>query len=108
MAKRMEDWDAGQFYVAFREAADMAVDEKFQKKFSTLAQAIEPLQREFARETAACGTEMASLMEDLQWIAAKMGYCAKPRGFEKECAALYQKLEEAVAKVNGLRGTCFV
>ncbi|MEW6488254.1 MAG: hypothetical protein AB1578_10130 [Thermodesulfobacteriota bacterium] len=108
MAKRMEDWDAGQFYAAFHGAAEKAADAKFREKFEALAKAIEPLQREFARQTAKCGPEIGSLMEDLQWIAAKMGYCEKPRGFERECEDLYRRLCQAIAKVNSLRDTCFV
>lgn len=51
---------------------------------------------------------MASLMEDLPWIAAKMGYCAEPRGFEKECEELYRRLGQAIDRVNALRDSCFV
>lgn len=107
MAKRMEEWDAGDFYVALREAADKATDETFRRELGALAEAIEPFQREFPRETAGCGKDLAGVMEDLQWIGAKMGYCTKPRGFEAECEELHRKLCQTIAKVNDVRETCF-
>lgn len=107
MAVRTEDWDASDFYVAFRDAAKTAKDDRFREKFNALADAIEPLQREFEKETVRCGKGTASLLEDLQWIAAKMGYCSAPRGFEKECEELYDRLGQAIGKVESLRGSCF-
>ena len=108
MAVRMEDWDPSDFYVAFQDAAKKAREEKFRKKFEALAAAIEPLQREFERETVKCGAGTVSLMEDLQWIAAKMGYCEAPRGFEKECEQLYERVGQAIDKVTRLRESCFL
>jgi hypothetical protein len=61
--KRMENWDAGDFYQSFREAAEKSPEKKFSEKFHALADTIEPFQREFERTTVQCGTEMSSLME---------------------------------------------
>lgn len=108
MAKRMESWDAGDFYTAFQTAADQATDPQFQERFRALATAIEPLQREFARETVGCGRDLAEVMDDLAGVAARMGYCERPRGFAQECDALHDRLCRAIASVNSLRDACFV
>lgn len=107
MSVKTENWDAGDFYKAFEQAAERAADEKFSKQFRDLAKAIEPLQREFEKESIRCSKNTAKLVEHLDWVAAKMGYCEKPRGFEKECEALSRKINEAIGEVDTLRKTCF-
>ena len=85
--KRMEYWDAGDFCRTFRDAARGSRDEQFRGQFDALADALEPMDREFA----AC-----------------VGYCAEPRESEQECSQLYGDVEEAIRHIETLRAQCFV
>jgi len=107
MSVKTENWDVGDFYQAFEQAAERAADEKFSKQLRDLARAIEPLQREFEKESIRCSKDTAKLLELLDGVAAEMGYCEKPRGFEKECGELSRKITKAIDEVETLRQTCF-
>ena len=106
--KRMENWDAGDFCKNFRHEAQSSSDDLFREKLNALADAIEPMNREFCEETVRCGRDLSSVMEELQSIAARMGYCSKPRGFGRDCASLYDDMKETIRHVETLRSACFV
>jgi hypothetical protein len=108
MNKRMENWDAADFGRHFRGRAETSPDAAFKEKFGALAAALEPMGREFCRETAACGKNLTSVMEELQAIAGREGYCERPRGFESECDTLYQEVDRAISHVGSLRDVCFL
>ncbi len=106
--KRMENWDAGDFSRSFRSAASDSLDSLFKEKFAALANALEPMGREFCKETVSCGRSLASTMEDVQSIAARGGYCSSPRGFEKDCESLYHDVDQTISKIESLRDKCFL
>lgn len=108
VSKRFTEWEAGDFARHFREAARGTDVEDFRERFGGLAEELEPLDREFLRETAACAVGLGRMMAQMQEIAAREGYCERERGFQGECSDLYGRVEEAAASVKELRERCFV
>ncbi|MDW7712172.1 MAG: hypothetical protein SCH98_17030 [Deferrisomatales bacterium] len=108
VTKRREDWDAGDFHGEFRSLAQSSSEETFRGKFHALADELEPLGREFVRETVGCGREMSAVMEELHGIASRDRYCDRDRGFRQECESLYQDVDRAIEHVREMRGACFV
>jgi hypothetical protein len=108
VAKRTENWDAGDFYREFRKVASQASDEVFREKFNALAVELEPLGREFIIGKVGCGRNLDSVMEEVQAIGARSGYCEKPRGFERECQSLYHEVDKTITDLRALREACFL
>lgn len=108
VAKRMESWDAGDFGRCFRGAAARSTDDTFRKTFSALAETLEPMDREFCKETVGCGRNLSAVLDEVQSIAARMGYCERPRGFEGDCRQLYQDVARVTDRVEALRQSCFL
>jgi hypothetical protein len=106
-SKRMENWDAGDFSKSFRIAAQKSENEMFREKFHALADALEPMDREFIHETVSCGIDLGDVMKEVQDIASRMGYCNHERGFEHTCEEIYQSVDRVVDHVVSLRGECF-
>jgi len=106
-SERMRNWDVGDFHQEFRRLADGSRDEVFRARFGALATALEPLTREFVRETAACGHDLGGFLEELASIAARDRYCDRPRGFDGTCATLYNDVDGAIRKAEELQGCCF-
>jgi hypothetical protein len=106
--KRTENWDTGDFYREFRKLASEAKEGVFSDKFNALAKELEPLGREFIIEKVGCGRKLDSVMEQIQLIRARSGYCRKPRGFEAECGSLYSDVDKAIMDLRALREVCFV
>jgi hypothetical protein len=106
--KRTANWDAGDFYQEFRKLARNSTNEVFREKFNALAVELEPLGREFIREQVGCGRNLDSVLEEVQLIAARSGYCDEPRGFDQECEALYRDVDRAISDLRSLREGCFV
>ena len=104
---RMESWDVGDFHNEFRSLARKSSDEVFCEKFNALADELEPLGREFMRETAGCGRDLSAVVEELHGIAAKDRYCDRDRGFGQECESLYRDVDRAIEHVREVRGACF-
>ena len=105
--KRMEEWDAGDFGRSFREAANHSEDPVFSEKFHALADALEPMDREFIHETATCGIDLGEVLTEVNDIASRMGYCSHERGFEQTCEEIYQDVDRVVNHVVSLREVCF-
>lgn len=105
---RFASWEAADYQREFRRMARNSGDEAFRDKFHALADELEPLGREFIRETAACGHDLGEVLEELQGIAARERYCDRPRGFEQECETLYREVDRAIGRVREVRGCCFV
>jgi hypothetical protein len=108
LAKRMENWDAADFGRYFRNSANAASSGTCRDKLNSLADVLSPMGGEFCRETASCGRNLAAMIEEISSIAGRSGYCAKPRGYDHECEALFQDVDQAVSRVESLRETCFV
>lgn len=106
--KRTENWDAGDFGRHFRGRAAASSDGAFREEFARLAETLEPMDREFCRETAKCGRDLSSVIEELEEIAGREGYCERPRGFEAECGGLYQDVDRAIAHIAHVREECFL
>ncbi|MBI5015530.1 MAG: hypothetical protein HZB55_08555 [Deltaproteobacteria bacterium] len=106
--RRMQDWEAGDFSQHFRKLAAASKEKQFQERFAALAGALEPLDREFFRETARCGRDLTAVVENLQRIAGREGYCDRPRGFDTDCEVLYRDVDHVIARVGSLREGCFV
>ena len=106
-SSRFANWDAADYQHEFRRLAAEATDPLFREKFNALADQLEPLGREFIRETAYCGHDLSAVMEELQAIAARDRYCHRPRGFERECDTLYRDVDRAIERVREVRGCCF-
>jgi hypothetical protein len=106
--KRTQNWEASDFCREFKKIAVTSPDEMFREKFGALAAELEPLEREFIREKFGCGGNMDAVLEEMQHIAARSGYCSKPRGFERDCQTLYQEVDQAIAHLRSLREGCFV
>jgi hypothetical protein len=104
MARRTEHWEAGDYYQEFQRASQSAADEGLRAKMRALAQEVEPLDREFCRETASCGRDMGSALEELQAIAERLDSC----GTEDGCRALHPDVDRAIAHLQALRENCFV
>ena len=104
---RMQNWDVGDFHHEFRRLAEGSRDEVFRARFGALAEALEPLTREFVRETAACGHDLGGFLEELAAIAARDRYCDRPRGFEETCGTLYDDVDAAIRKAGELQDCCF-
>ena len=107
MSKRMENWDVGDFHDEFRRLAKGSKDEVFRSKFGALADALEPMDREFVKETAGCGHDLGMFLEELAAIAARDRYCDRPRGFEETCGSLYGDVDGAIRKAEEFRSCCF-
>jgi hypothetical protein len=106
-SERMQNWDLGDYHEEFRRLAEGSRDAAFRERFGALADAIEPLTREFVRETAGCGHDLGGFLQELAGIAARDRYCDRPRGFEETCDALYGDVDAAIRKAEELRGCCF-
>jgi hypothetical protein len=104
----MDSWDAADFGRHFRNVASSSPDETFRQKFGALGAQVEAMDAEFCRETANCGRNLASVMGELESIAGREGYCTYPRGYERDCDALYQDVDRAISHVGSLRETCFI
>ncbi len=107
-SRRMDNWDAGDFSRSFREAADHSEDLQFSEKFHALAEALEPMDREFIHETVSCGIDLGEVLTDVRDIASRMGYCSHERGFEQTCEAIYLDVDRVVDHVVSLREVCFI
>jgi len=105
---RFAKWDASDYQQEFRRLASTSTDSLFREKFNALADQLEPLGREFIRETADCGHDLSAVMEELQGIAARDRYCNRPRGFEHDCETLYRDVDRAIDHVRDVRSCCFV
>jgi len=105
---RFANWEAADYQREFRRLAGEAGDDRFREKFHALADQLEPLGREFIRETATCGHDLSAVMAELQGIAARERYCNRPRGFERECDTLYGDVDRAIEHVREVRSCCFV
>ena len=106
--KRMENWDAADFSQSFRSMAAVSPNQTFREKFHSLADALEPMDREFVKSSAYCGHRLASAMEDVHAVAAQIGFCARPEGFGEACEVLYGKVDEVVSRIESLRETCLL
>ncbi len=106
-SKRTEQWDLGDFQGEFRHLAERSKDGTFREKFGALADALEPMTREFVRETWGCGHDLGALLGDLSEIAARDRYCDRPRGFEETCGSLYGDVDAAIRKAEEFRNCCF-
>jgi hypothetical protein len=105
---RFANWEASDYQSEFRRLAGASSDAAFREKFNALADQLEPLGREFIRESASCGHDLSAVMDELQGIAARERYCDRPRGFERECEILYGDVERAIQHVQEVRTCCFV
>jgi len=105
---RFANWEASDYQREFRRLATQSSDSMFQEKFHALADQLEPLDREFIRETASCGHDLSAVMEELQGIAGRDRYCDRDRGFEHECETLYADVDRAIDHVREVRSCCFV
>jgi hypothetical protein len=103
----MDDWDAGDFSKSFREAADHSENQQFREKFHALADALEPMDREFIHETVSCGADLGSVLTEVRDIASRMGYCNHERGFEHTCEEIYRDVDRVVDHVVNMREVCF-
>ena len=106
--KTMESWDAGDFSRSFRSMAAASPDQMFRERCRSLADALEPIDREFVKSTAQCGRSLASTMEEVQALAVQVGFCALPGGSDEGCSHLYRDVDQAVAKVEALREACLL
>lgn len=105
---RFANWEASDYQREFRRMATETNDRQFREKFGALASQLEPMGREFIRETASCGHDLGAVMQELQGIAARERYCSRPRGFEQECESLYRDVDQAIEHVREVRSCCFV
>jgi hypothetical protein len=106
MASRTENWSIGDFLSHFEKAIDRAVDQRFKDKFHALAGELELLDTEFLKEQKGCGTPLDALIDKLQSLTGRLGYCEHPRGFEAECDTLYRDVDAAVKSVSEFRLSC--
>jgi len=76
----MENWGVGDLHHEFRRREEEWEEEAFRAKLGALADALEPMPREFVRETAGCGYDLGRFLEELSAIAARNRYCDRTRG----------------------------
>ena len=100
MSKRMENWGVGDFPDEFRRRAEESEEEAFRAKLGALAEALEPMHREFVRETAGCGNHLGRFLEELSAIAARNRHCDRTRGFEETCGSPYGDVDGAIRKAG--------
>jgi hypothetical protein len=103
----MENWDAGDFSRCFREAARGSQDPMFSERFHALADALEPMDREFIHETVGRGIDLGDALREVRDIASRMGYCTHERGFAHTCEDLYREVDQVVDHVVSLWEVCF-
>jgi hypothetical protein len=105
---RMENWEASDFALSFRRAAQSSSDPSFKREFGALADSLGALETEFFRETSGCGNQLSSVLDEMRSISGRMGYCQRDRGFESDCNALYGEVRQAVGSVDALENACFL
>lgn len=108
MASATDDWKTGDYLVHFEKAAEKSAEEKFRKAFSSLAGELSLLDAEFLAEGMGCSKNLDDLLETFHSIYGRIGYCEKPRGFERECDTLYKDVALAVELVQRFRKSCTI
>lgn len=108
MATTTENWKAEDYLVQFEKAIERASDEKFKEVFRELAGELSLLDAEFLAEGVGCNKNLDDLLEIFHSIYGRIGYCERPRGFERECETLYKDVALAVELVQRFRTSCSV
>lgn len=108
MAARMNEREAGDFYREFHEGSRTSPDRRLSAKLEALAKEIEPMDREFCRQTSRCGHEMGSVLEELDTVAERASRCGHLRLAGGECERLFQEVDAAIAHITSLRETCYI
>lgn len=106
MASRSENWSISDYLVHFEKEVDLAVEPRFKEKFKDLAAEIEQLDVEFMSKTKGCGKEVDDLIDRFHSLTGRLGYCERPRGYEKDCDVLYRDVEAAIGMVREFRKSC--
>ncbi|GAB4269822.1 MAG: hypothetical protein Kow0092_24000 [Deferrisomatales bacterium] len=107
-ARRTERWEAGDFARWFRQAAHCTRNETTREKLEALARELEPLDREFIRESARCGGELSDTVKHLGAVADRVGACMRGDLETSECHALWHDMDEVIGEVRSMRSACFV
>ena len=108
MATKTEMWDVGDYCSHFLHEAEKSSDETFKSKFKSLAHELESMDAEFMRETAGCGRELGTLIEECHSLAGRLGYCESPRGFEGTCDELYRDVDSTIEHARSMNERCFL
>ena len=106
MATMTENWSVGDYLSHFEKEITRAVEPRFKEQFKELAGELEHLDSEFLLESAGCGAGLDPILEQLHSLAGRLGYCERPRGFEKECDLLFGDVQKAIGTVKKFRSTC--
>lgn len=108
MATATGNWKASDYLVQFEKAIERSEAPRFKEAFKTLAGELSLLDAEFLAEGMGCSKNLDDLLEAFHSIYGRIGYCEKPRGFERECDTLYKDVALAVELVQRFRTSCSI
>lgn len=106
MASLTENWSISDYMVHFQQEVDRAAEPRFKDKFKDLASEINQLDVEFMNKTKGCDKNVDDLIDRFHSLTGRLGYCERPRGYEKDCDVLYRDVESAIGMVRDLRKSC--
>lgn len=106
MAGVSDSWTVGDFLKHFEAEIDRAVEERFKVMFRQLTAEMSLLDAEFMTQKTGCGGDLDNILTLLHSISGRLGYCERPRGFERDCDRLFADVEAAVDRVKKFRQSC--
>lgn len=106
MASKTDQWSVGDYLNHFVKEIDLAAEDRFKEQFRKLTKELESLDAEFLKETKGCSKGIDPLIDSMHSLVGRLGYCERPRGFEKDCDKLYKDVAETVEKVHKFRESC--
>lgn len=106
MSVDMKDWSVGEYLSHFEKEIVRASEERFKTAFKELAGELMLLDSQFMTQSKGCGTDLDNVLELFHSLSGRLGYCERPRGFEKDCDKLYADVQKAIERVRTFRNTC--
>lgn len=106
MTSGMETWTISDFLDHFEKEVERAAEERFKVMFKELTAELSLLDAEFMTKKIGCGGDLDGILELFHSISGRLGYCERPRGFERDCDHLYADVEAAVNRVKNFRNSC--